>query len=86
MSHTLTTDKAISKSEEEEDITIIDPEQERDILWRRTQLRLLQRGSNDKALNFSSSTVVGRKRNRGWLVIFLIFFSCNVWSITLFHH
>lgn len=68
MSHTLTSDKALTKREEEEDISIIDPDQEQDIIWRRMQLRSLQRNCNEKALNLSSSTIVGRKRNRGWLV------------------
>lgn len=57
-------DKVSMTRDAEEEICIIDPEQERDIIWRRRTLRAVQKGGA-KALNLSSSTVVGRKRNRG---------------------
>lgn len=69
MAHTLASDKALALGEaEEQDISIIDAVQEQDIIRRRARLRLLQKGADAKTLNLSSSTVVARKRNRGWYV------------------
>lgn len=72
MAHTLASDMGTpARDADDPEISIIDPDQEQDIIYRRSLLSQFQRdlGDTTKDPAFSYSTPFARKRNRGWYVL-----------------
>lgn len=72
MAHTLASEKGPTpRDTDEQELSIIDPVQEQEIIERRALLSQQFRpplGNHFKAFSFSLSTAVAHKRNRGWYV------------------
>lgn len=72
MAHTLASDKGSTpRDSDEQELSIIDPDQEQEIVERRALLSQQFRpplGNHFKTASFSFSSAAVHKRNRGWYV------------------